>query len=290
MDWPLFRAILARSSHHRSIYKQRHHTAADHTACICSTSSRVIFICRRGGATSTLSTHSPSHSSPCVSYRNARRSFSNHSPHYQHSIMDVVFSNIVHYLSGDFPFRNELTNFCMAFQGHLSVRNGRNKDGSMNWFHAFMLGVVCCFGGSSFAPLWLGKPSSILANDLGLFSLIISFITINCMPFDIGNKLGKTFPAKLFCTTFVSLFKTMGIVGYTAAGYQAFKASPSEYYPIPIFGPIVWATLLGNMSAFFVKGFDEHLKNGMPWAFQNGELLVGFGGGVSFCKMYYCTL
>jgi hypothetical protein len=68
----------------------------------------------------------------------------------------------------------------------------------------------------------------------------------------------------------------MGVVGYVNVGYQTFKDRPSEYYPIPVFGPIVWATLLGNMSSFFTKGFHGHLQNGMPWPFQNGLFCATF--------------
>merc|ERR1711957_453905 len=52
--------------------------------------------------------------------------------------------------------------------------------------------------------------------------------------------------------------------------YQAFKDSPSEYYPTPIFGPILNGTILANMGAFFSKGFDGHVKDGLPFPFQNG--------------------
>ena len=188
--------------------------------------------------------------------------------------MDVFFSYAVHFLTGDFPFSSELQSFGMAYQGHVLVRNGRNKDLTMNWFHAFMLGVVSSFGGSAFAPLWMGRPSAILSNDIGLFCLITSFLLTYYTPFDIGYKLGKSFVGSLLCTSFATLFRTMGVVGYCSIAFEVFKGNPSAYYPIPIFGPIVWATLLGNMSAFFVKGFDGHLSAGMPWNFQNGEFIL----------------
>lgn len=186
--------------------------------------------------------------------------------------MDVLFSHVVHFLTGDFPFSSELQSFGMAYQGHVLVRNSRNKDLTMNWFHAFMLGVVSSFGGSAFAPLWMGRPSAILSNDIGLFCLISSFLLTYYTPFDVGYKFGNSFVGSLLCTSFATLFRTMGVVGYCSIAFEVFKASPSAYYPIPIVGPIVWATLLGNMSAFFVKGFDGHLSAGMPWNFQNGEL------------------
>jgi hypothetical protein len=185
--------------------------------------------------------------------------------------MDAYFDPIIRFLTGNFPFSSELQALGMAYQGHILVRNGRNKDLSMNWFHAFMLGVVSSFGGSAFAPLWLGRPSAILSNDVNLFSLMMTFLWTYYTPLDIGYHLGNTLLVSILCTSLATLFRTMGIVGYCSIAFELLKSNPSKYYHIPIVGPIVWATLLGNMSAFFVKGFDGHLAYGMPWNFQNGK-------------------
>jgi hypothetical protein len=177
---------------------------------------------------------------------------------------------LVSYLTGDFPFSPELQAFWMAFQGAMVVRAGPNKDKSMNWFHAFMLSIVCGYGGACFTPLWMGQNTSMLSNDLNLAACIIAFILVNYVPFDIGFKLGTTFPVTIITTTFAQLFRSLGLVKFTTIAFNAFKDSPSAYYPIPVFGPIAYGMLLGNMSGFFVKGFNGHLENGMPWPFQNG--------------------
>jgi TRIC channel len=182
----------------------------------------------------------------------------------------MVLKHLVQFLTADFPFSNELQCLWMAYQGAMSVRNGPNFNRQMHWFHAFCVSVIAGYGGSLFAPLWMGRPTSLFSNDLSLPSCIIGFVAVNYFPFDIGYKLGNTLPVALITGLFAQLFRTMGIVKFVEIAYHAFKDTPSVYYPTPIFGPIVWATLLGNMGSFFLKGFNGHLEKGMPWAFQNG--------------------
>jgi len=180
------------------------------------------------------------------------------------------------YLTGEFPYAPELQAFFMALQGCMAVRNGRNKDKKMNWFHAFLLSVFSGYSGAIFTFFLLGKPSSMLANDLNIAGCIITFIIVNYTPGDIGYKLSKSLPVVLITTMFAQLFRVGGVCGFTAMGFEAFKDKPSAYYPIPVFGPVVYATMLGNMGGFFLKGFDKYLENGMPWPFQNGLLCASF--------------
>lgn len=181
---------------------------------------------------------------------------------------------LVSYLTGDFSFSPELQAIFMAFQGALAVRSGPNRDRSMHWFHAFLLSVIAGYGGACFTPFWMGLPTAMLYNDLNLTACIIAFIVANYTPFDIGYKMGKSFPVTIIITTFAQLFRSLGVVKYTTICFEAFKDSPSAYYPIPVFGPIAYGTLLGNMSGFFMKGFNGYLANGMPWPFQNGTCVV----------------
>lgn len=180
------------------------------------------------------------------------------------------------YLTGNFAYSAELQSFWMAVQGCMAVRNGRNKDKKMSWFHAFMLSVFSGYSGASFTFFLMGKPTSMLSNDLNIASCIIAFIIVNYSPRDIGFKLGNTLPILIVTTAFSQLFRVLGIVKFVDVAFEAFRQNPSEYYPIPVFGPIVFATLLGNMGGFFLNGFDKYLENGMPWAFQNGLLCASF--------------
>lgn len=183
---------------------------------------------------------------------------------------DVIFSHIVHFLTADYPYASELQAFFQAYAGHLMVRRVHNSARQLSWFHAFMLGAVSSFGGSTFAPLLMGRPTGVLANELSVPILIVTYLLTYHMPLDIGYKFGNTLLFRLIATPFTSMFKTSGTAGYSTAAFYAFKDNASKLYSIPVVAPILYPTLLGNMGAFFTKGFHGHLKNGMPWAFQNG--------------------
>mmetsp|Transcript_25391 Transcript_25391/g.24331 ORF Transcript_25391/g.24331 Transcript_25391/m.24331 type:complete len:288 (-) Transcript_25391:121-984(-) len=177
---------------------------------------------------------------------------------------------LITFLCADFRWAKEFQAFTMAIQGAMIVRTGPNKDGTMAWFHAFAQSVVSAYAGALAAPLLMGRPTSMLSNDVNLAMCIIAFILVNCIPFDLGFKILRTFPMRLLTTIGAQLFRAMGVIGFTSMGYETLKHAPSKYYPTPIVGPILWATLLGNMGGFFSNGFERYLKNGMPWPFQNG--------------------
>jgi len=184
---------------------------------------------------------------------------------------------LIAYLTGKFYLSSELQAFWMAFEGAMAVRNGLNRDKKLNWFHAFLLSVLTGYAGGTFGQIFFAKPSSMLSNDLNLGACILAFLLVNHTPGDVGRKLGNTFPGRVVTTLFAQLFRVSGLISYTDMAFHAFKQKPSAYYPTPVFGPVLHATLLGNMGGFFHKGFDGHLKNGVPWAFQNGM----------FCAAYY---
>jgi hypothetical protein len=190
--------------------------------------------------------------------------------------MNDVLPPLVAFLTGDFPYSGELMAFWMAIQGAVAVRRGPNKDKNLHWFHAFCLSVIAGYAGGCFGFIWMGKPTAMLANDLNVASCIVAFVLVNCMPFDLGFKFFKTLPVTLVIVSFAQLFRALGIIKFTTVCFEAFKETPSAYYPIPVFGPILYATLLGNMGGFFMKGFEGHIMNGMPWPFQNGLFCASF--------------
>ena len=190
------------------------------------------------------------------------------------SSRSTMSSFAVNYLIAKFPFSGEFQSFFMALQGVMKVRDGPNKSGKMNWFHAFLQGVVLSYGGGLFTPLWMGRPTPMLSNDLCMASCIIAYVLVNCLPFKIGYKMSSLFPMRLVTTMGAQLFRTIGMLNFVKIAYEAFKDSPSTYYPIPVFGPIVYGTILGNMGSFFTLGFEGHLKGGIPLPFQNGLFLT----------------
>mmetsp|Transcript_32943 Transcript_32943/g.38136 ORF Transcript_32943/g.38136 Transcript_32943/m.38136 type:complete len:326 (+) Transcript_32943:44-1021(+) len=182
----------------------------------------------------------------------------------------MIFNTITNYLTGNFDYAAELRGFFMAVQASMAVRNGRNKQNKMAWFHAFMASVFAGFAGGTFAPMLMGRPSLMLSSDINFCVCTLAFILVNYTPFDIGYKIVGSFPGVLVYTLFAQLFRVNGLISFNSIAFEAFKNSPSKYYPIPIVGPIIFPIILANMGGFFAKGIDGHLKNGMPWPIQNG--------------------
>lgn len=185
-----------------------------------------------------------------------------------------MIESIVAILSGSSPYHAELRTFGQAFMGALAVRNGANKNKDMNWFHAFALSTIAAFGGGWFGFIWMGKPTSLITNgDVTLTLTAIAFVILTYIPMDIGYKFGRMLPVKILINFWAQLFRALGMIGFINA--CAAEVGPSKYYPTPILGPVVYGALLGNMGAFFLKGFHKHLEKDIPWGFQNG-LVVGF--------------
>ena len=184
--------------------------------------------------------------------------------------MEDIKSFVVDFLTGNFPYSGELQGFWMAIQGAMAVRNGPNKDRNLHWFHAFALSLLAGYAGACFGFLWMGKPSSMLSNDLPMASSVFAFVIVNYLPSDVGYKICNTLPVTIITVSFAQLFRCLGLVKFVGVAYEAFKDSPSPYYPMPVFGPILYGTMLGNMGGFFMKGFEGHVQNGMPWPMQNG--------------------
>lgn len=66
---------------------------------------------------------------------------------------------------------------------------------------------------------------------------------------------------------FLGIFRTGAVISIVILAHNTL--TPSKYYPIPLFGPILAGTLLGSMGAFlpFDKGLVAISKN-TPWAIQ----------------------
>ena len=178
---------------------------------------------------------------------------------------------IIAFLSGSSPYHAELRTFGQAFMGALAVRSNANKNKDMNWFHAFALTTIAAFGGGWFGFIWMGKPTSLITGgDVTLTITAIVFVMLTYTPMDIGYKIGNMLPVKIMMNSLAQLFRGLGMIGFINAASA--EVAPSKYYPTAVLGPVVYGTLLGNMGAFFLKGFHGHLEKDIPWAFQNGEL------------------
>lgn len=197
----------------------------------------------------------------------------------------------VRYLTGRFPYCPEAIAVGMALQGALAVRRGPNKNGTLHWFHAFVLSTLAAFAGGTLNPIWLGQPSGILTNDVFLAVSIVAFVLVNYTPGDVGFLLFQTTPVYAVIVSLAQLFRSLGTIKFLTACYQALKDSPSAYYPMPVFGPILYGILLGNMGPLVLKGLEAHVGNGVPWAVQNGTFTGQAGLPPRYlpCPPHTCT-
>lgn len=182
---------------------------------------------------------------------------------------------IVALLTAAFPYATEFLALGIAFQGAMAVRSGPNRERKMHWFHAFALTTLLAFGGGWFGFLLMGKPTSMISGgDVNVTCCVIAFLTVNYTPWDLGYKILSLLPFKILVTVFAQLFRSTGTIKFINTAFH--EVSPSPYYPIPVVGPILYGTMLGNMGGLFVQGFDGYLKNGVPYPFQNGFVLGTF--------------
>lgn len=163
------------------------------------------------------------------------------------TLIDDLFDRTVQFLTGTSPYATELQCFWMAIQGAVAIRNGPNKDKHMHWFHSLVFSTIAGYGGGLLGFIWMGKPSSMLSNDLNIGSCLLAWSIVNLMPYDIGNKICNTIPVVLITTSFAQLFRCTGIVRFVRVCYNEFKSNPSVYYPIPVFGPILYATVSSRL-------------------------------------------
>ena len=182
-----------------------------------------------------------------------------------------VYDGVVRFLTGKFPYCPEAIAFGMAIQGAMAVRKGPNKEGKLHWFHAFVLSALAAFAGGTFNFIWMGQPSGIITNDMFMAVAIIAFVVVNYTPGDIGFTILKTTPFSITIVSFAQLFRSLGTIKFLTACYEKLKDSPSAYYPMPVFGPILYGILLGNMGPLVLKGLEAHVGNGVPWPVQNGS-------------------
>lgn len=123
---------------------------------------------------------------------------------------------------------------------------------------------------ATFTNIFMGRPTAMFSNDVFFGSCLVGYGIVNHLPYDLGYRIFGTFAGSLPIAVFSQVFRVSGIYGFSDAAFQMFKESPSAYYPTPVFGPILFPSLLGNMGGFLWSGFDGYLGGGMPWLFQQG--------------------
>jgi hypothetical protein len=152
----------------------------------------------------------------------------------------------------------------------MAIRNSPNRSKSMHWFHAFFKSTLTAYAGATFTNIFMGRPTSMISNDIFFGSCVLGLVIANYLPYDLGYLFFTTLLGELIHAVFLQVFHVGGVKvkGFSDAVYTMFKESPSPYYPTPIFGLILFPSVLGNMGGFFFSGFDGYLEKGMPWLFQ----------------------
>ena len=172
-------------------------------------------------------------------------------------------------LLATFPYSTEVLCLAMSIQGSMAVRRSIIKNKThMHWFHAFIRSTLTAYAGATFTNVFMGRPTAMLSNDIFFGACLLGYGLVNCTPFNIGYLVCNSTVGEAVVTIFSQLFRVGGIVGFSDAAFGMLKDNPSPYYDIPIFGPILFPSMLGNMGGFFFNGVDGYLQKGMPWLFQ----------------------
>lgn len=175
---------------------------------------------------------------------------------------------LVNLLTGNFPHATEIVCIFMAIQGSMKIRQGPNRNNSMHWFHAFLRSMTAGYAGACFTNLFMGRPTAMFSNDIFFGSCLIGYLIVNWTPLDFGYHMCNTFIGEFLTTVFAQVFRVGGVCTFSSVAYNAFKDNPSKYYPTPVFGPILFPSMLGNMGGFFGNGVDKYLEKGLPWMIQ----------------------
>lgn len=175
-----------------------------------------------------------------------------------------------------FPYAQETVCIFMAIQGSMKIRAGPNKANTMHWFHALCRSTLAGFSGAAFTNIFMGRPTALFSNDVFFGACLIGYGLVNWTPFDIGYLALNTFVGSFFTTVFAQVFRVGGVAGFSDAAYNAFKENPSDYYPTPVFGPILFPSMLGNMGGFFGNGVDKYLEKALPWMIQQSVSCSAF--------------
>ena len=213
--------------------------------------------------------------------------------------MSTVDINIS-FLTGKSWFSSELQSIGMALQANIIVQsryqNNHRQESYYFWFYRFLQSVLIGYSGGIFGTIFLGKPCPFLVNGdihmtaclvaFGLVQIILPFVRSIFSPnSDISSsssniiKNSFTIPLQIVITSFAQLFRTMGLLKFITVCHLELLSPPyrtisTKYYEIPIFGPILYGTMLGNMGGFVLNGIDGYTqRSGIPYPFQNGKVL-----------------
>lgn len=140
------------------------------------------------------------------------------------------------------------------------------------WLHSLVLVVLTGFGGGMIGPLLIGKPSVIMTNDLIIPLCVLFWYSIHCL----GLYSVLTWkPIKIVWGLFLAIFRAHGAVDAVNLSLTILK--PGPYYPVPLVGPVLYATLIGCLGGFMPldKGLLPISKS-TAWVIQGAFMSAAF--------------
>ncbi|GMH65096.1 hypothetical protein TrRE_jg1425 [Triparma retinervis] len=185
-------------------------------------------------------------------------------------------SYIIAFLRASFPFAQELMVFGMAMESAVAVRKAddaevkKSPKTPYNWFLTLVQTSLIGFGGGWLMPIMLGLPSSfLLGGDINSLGCLISWYLVFHSPRDyFYTKICAAVPFQVFYTSFAQLFRATGIYGFVDKSLSV-GMKPSAYYPTPLLGPVLTASLLSNIGPIFRLGYKEWFKVRRGESFAN---------------------
>lgn len=153
----------------------------------------------------------------------------------------------------------------------LKVRKDQGTE-RYYWLHSLILTIISGFGGGMVAFVMLGKPPIIVSNEWIVPLCIVAWYCTHYLNF---GPLLNSEPFKIIIVVLTCLFRTHSMSNIVALANRTL--APSEFYHVPIVGPIIVGTTLGSFSLFMplTKGLDP-ITHDCPWAIQGAFLTSTF--------------
>lgn len=183
---------------------------------------------------------------------------------YMFLLLCKLYNVVASFLLIRFPHGMTCAVLAQALSAALAVYGIHGKS-SLYWFHSLVLVMLAGFGGGLVGPLFSGRPSVLVSNDITIPFVIVCWYLVFHIP---GfSTIANWTPIKVFWTVFVGLFRTHAAAGQINATLAVL--TPGVYYPTPLVGPIFIGTIMASIGAFlpFNKGLAP-IEKSMPYGMQ----------------------
>ncbi|CBK23845.2 uncharacterized protein [Blastocystis hominis] len=111
-----------------------------------------------------------------------------------------------------FPYMSLMV-YCASLFVCESVRKSQRIK-NMTWIESLFMCFIGQFGGTTLASLLIGQPVRFLTSDKLVVAMLAAWITIFCLPYDIGLKLFQNPLIRLFCRFFQLLSISFSVTSY----------------------------------------------------------------------------